>query len=489
MNIKKNNFIILGKDCQFRGKIIENVIKFKKKYIQIIDIKNCKYSCYYLNEISNISCFTTNEKGNKIYVGFENGNIFEYKIIDSHKKKGNIIYPFMYSIQINAESLLNENIFNLNFFINPNNINNNNNQNKNNYETFLLQKIWDNNFSINNPHIPEEIVSLKLNEEHDIIIACTIKNLFYIISTNNKFKLMHIIDYLYEYPKKIKDIVPLSFSGDFLIYSSLNVYLFNINGVPLCELNLLNKENSNISKISCVTACFIYDVILFTGHEDGSIIIWKVKNKNMFDNYNERISYVFNNNNSKSFLSEYNYAYDFYYYDNNNSYNFTDKKNRNEYELKRKFDIVSIIKVNESANSPITFMKISKDMNYMIILDEKMNIYLLSNFDDYNLDCSNSEKRISIKKDKKTACVWCKRVMNNDYFRTTQINSISNYEMNELDLGEINQSVRNNTDDIYNNIQLNNNDNNNNDKSKKGTYLCEECKQKLTHTENYLYNY
>ena len=156
---------------------------------------------------------------------------------------------------------------------------------------------------------------------------------------------------------------------------------------------------------------------------------------------------------------------------------------------KRKFDIVSIIKVNESAKSPITFMKISKDMNYMIILDEKMNIYLLSNFDDYNLDCSNSEKRISIKKDKKTACVWCKRVMNNDYFRTTQINSISNYEMNELDLGEINQSVRNNTDDIYNNIQLNNNDNNNNDKSKKGTYLCEECKQKLTHTENYLYNY
>ena len=485
---KKNNFIILGKDCQFRGKNIENVIKFKKNYIQIIDIKNCKYSCYYLNEISNISCFTTNEKGNKIYVGFENGNIFEYKIIDSHKKKGNIIFPFMYSIQINAESLLNENIFNLNFFINANNINNNDNQNKNNYQAFLLQKISENNFSINNPHIPEEIVSLKLNEEYDIIIACTIKNLLYIISTNNKFKLMHIVDYLYEYPKKIKDIVPLSFSGDFLIYSSLNIYLFNINGVPLCELNLLNKENSSISKINYATACFIYDVTLFTGHEDGSIIIWKVRNKNMFDNYNERISYVFNDNNSKCFLSEYNYAYDFYYYDSNNSYNFTDKKNRNEYELKRKFDVVSLVKVNESAKSPIKFMKISKDMNYMIVLDEKMNIYLLSNFDDYNLDYSNSEKRISIKKDKKTTCVWCKRAINNDYFRTTQIKSISNYEMNELDFDNINQSVRNNTDDIHSNIQLNNN-NNNNDKSKKGTFLCEECKQKLSHTENYLYNY
>ena len=486
---KKNNFIILGKDCQFLGKNIQSVIKFKKKYIQIIDIKKCVYSCYYLNEISNISCFTTNEKGNKIYIGFENGNIFEYKILNIRKKKENIIYPFMYSIQINVESLLNENIFNLILFTKGNNINNDI-QNKNNYETFVLQKISENNFSINNPHIPEEIVLLKLNEDHDIIIACTIKNLFYIISTINKFKLMHIVDYLFEYPKKIKDIIPLSFSGDFLIYSSLNLYLFNINGVPLCELNLLNKENNNIAKISYVTACFIYDVILFTGHEDGTIIIWKVKSKNMFDNYNERISYIYNDNSSKSFLSEYNYAYDFYYYENgNNSYNFTNKKIRNEYELKRKFDNVSLIKVNESAKSPIAFMKMSKDMNYMIVLDENMNIYLLSDFDDYNLDYNNSEKRISLKKDKKNTCVWCKRTINNDYFRTTQIKSISNYDINELNIENINEVNRSNTDDIHNNLELNDNNDINNDKSKKGTFLCEECKQKLSHTENYLYNY
>ena len=46
---RKNNFIILGKDCQFIGKNIKSVIKHNKKYIQIIDIKYCIYSCYYLN--------------------------------------------------------------------------------------------------------------------------------------------------------------------------------------------------------------------------------------------------------------------------------------------------------------------------------------------------------------------------------------------------------------------------------------------------------
>ena len=294
--------------------------------------------------------------------------------------------------------------------------------------------------------------------------------------------------------KKIKDKIPLSFNGDFLVYTSINVYLFNINGVPLCELNLLNKEYNNLSKIKYVTACFIYDVILFTAHEDGSIIIWKVKNKNVLDNFNERISYIYNNNISKSFLSEYNYAYDLYYYENNNLNNLYNKKIRNEYELKRKFDIVSQIKISEKINKSIIFMKLSKDMNYMIVLDEEMNIYMLSNFDDYNIDNICGEKRISLKKKEKNQhkCIWCKNIINNESFRTTKIMSLSNYEINELNI-EINNINRNNTDDPHNSFGINNiniNKNNINEHTEKeGTFLCELCKQKLTHTENYLYNY
>ena len=491
---KESSFLILGKNCQFLGKNIDIVIKFYKKYIQIIDIKNFIYSCYFLNEISNISSLITNEKGNRIYIGFENGSIFEYKIINAPKNNQKILYPFMYLIKTNVESLIKENIFDLNFFYTEGGQNNNDNQNSNNYNTIILQKISENNFSLNNPHFPEEIVTIKLNEEHNLLIASTIKNLIYIISTNTVFKLMHIIDYLYEYPKKIKDIIPLSFNGDFIVYTSLNVYLFNINGVPLCELNLLNKEYNNLSKIKYVTACFIYDVILFTAHDNGYITIWKVKNKNVMDNYNERISYVFNKNITKSFLSEYNYAYDLYYYENNHLIDFSNKKIRNEYELKRKFDIVSQIKINDKLNKPIIFMKMSTDMNYMIILDEEMNIFLLSNFDDY-IDNNTGEKRISIKKKEKKQhiCTWCKNVINNESFRTTKIMSLSNYEINELNIETDYIKMRNNTDEIHNNIEIDNikinNNNINDNKENKGTFLCELCKQKLIHTENYLYNY
>ena len=343
---KKNFLIILGDNNQFLGKNIFNVIKWSKKYIKIIDIKNYLYSCYYINEISNISCLTTDEKGKRIYIGFENGYIIEYKIINNPKTNKNIIYPFMYCIQMNEELLKNENILNLNSFENKEK----QKINLNDYNTIVLEKIIENNFVLNNPHLNEEIYCLKLNEEYNLIIAITITNLIYIISTNNKLKLMHIIDYLYEFPLIIKDIIPLQFNGDFIIYGSFNVYLFNINGVPLCELNLLTKENNNLSKIKYVIACFIFDVTLFTAHEDGNIIIWKVKNKNLFENYKERMSYIFNNNNSKCFLSEYNYNYDLYNYENELNY-FTKKNIINEYELKRKFDIVSQIKINEKKNN------------------------------------------------------------------------------------------------------------------------------------------
>ena len=454
---KKNFLIILGDNNQFLGKNIFNVIKWSKKYIKIIDLKNYLYSSYYINEISNISCLTTDEKGKRIYLGFENGYIIEYKIINNPKTNKNIIYPFMYCIQMNEELLKNENILNLNSFENKEK------QNANDYNTIVLEKIIENNFVLNNPHLNEEIFCLKLNEEHNLLIATTITNLIYIISTNNKLKLMHIIDYLYDFPLIIKDIIPLEFNGDFIIYGSFYVYLFNINGVPLCELNLLTKENNNISKIKNVIACFIYDVILFTAHEDGSIIIWKVKNKNLLDNYKERISYIFNNNNSRCFLSEYNYNYDLYNYENELNY-FSNKKIIDEYELKRKFDIVSQIKINEKKITSIELMKMSKDMNYMTVLDENMSIYMLTNFDDDNFDNINEQKIFK----KKINCIWCKKIISTECFRTTHITSISDYNLDD---------------------SLNDNQNILEDNSKERSYLCEECKQKLTHTENYLYNY
>ena len=91
---------------------------------------------------------------------------------------------------------------------------------------------------------------------------------------------MHIVTYYnkYRFQCKIKDIITFPNNGDFLIYSSITVHLFSINGVPLCELNLLDKVNECIQNITYCKAVFLYDVILFTGHEDFSVIIWKVRN-------------------------------------------------------------------------------------------------------------------------------------------------------------------------------------------------------------------
>ena len=71
--------------------------------------------------------------------------------------------------------------------------------------------------------------------------------------------------------------------------------------------------------------------------------------------------------------------------------------------------------------------------------------------------------------------------------------SLSNYEINELNIETDYIKMRNNTDEIHNNIEIDNikinNNNINDNKESKGTFLCELCKQKLIHTENYLYNY
>ena len=75
---------------------------------------------------------------------------------------------------------------------------------------------------------------------------------------------MHIIPYFskdyYNYQYIFKDIIPLYNNGEFLIYSSISIHLFSINGIPICELNLLEKEYEQISDITYCAAAFIYDV-------------------------------------------------------------------------------------------------------------------------------------------------------------------------------------------------------------------------------------
>ena len=534
---KENKFIILGNGYHFLGKNFDFILSYNNKYLEITNFKHDIYYCYYLNESNNISTLITNDKGNKIYIAFDNGNIFEYKITFKEEesinentninKDSNVIYPFIKANTVDKSMLKFQKYYMYNFI--EENLEKRNTlkrsdtkkpkkkqKNEKQYSPpiIILQKNLENNFSFNNPHIPEKIVKIKLNEEHNVLIALTVSNIIYLISLNNKFKLMHIVTYYnkYRFQCKIKDIITFPNNGDFLIYSSITVHLFSINGVPLCELNLLDKVNESIQNITYCKAVFLYDVILFTGHEDFSVIIWKVRNKNTLENFSERVSYVYNNNKSTSFLNEYYYNYDFDKNDSNYNYNIE------ECELKRKFEIVSQIKMEEDLNInnlSINFMKMSQDMSYMIILDNLKNIYILSNFDDYkeennnnnnvsnnaNLNSNNNTGMFGYFKEKKRIyCIsCCKEIIEDNFYRASRVQSMASVQTDNDDL--INNSISN-EEVLYNNkievendnLQTSNNEKeeskeSKNNSNKENNYICEECKLKLVDTESYLYNY
>ena len=471
---KECQFFILEKKNLFLGEPSNNIIlQYNKRILKVIynNYNDCSYYC--LNEIGNISKVICNQKGSKLYIGFDNGNIIIYKIKLIKKyvisNEQNYIYPFKNYISINKKNNLKRKTTGSFKKIREENNNVNN--------IIIFEKVNINNFINNNPHIPQKIKKLCLDEENNILIALNAYNIVYIISLNNHFKLMHIIPYFsknyYNYNYKIKDILPINNSGEFIIYSSKSVHLFSINGIPICELNLFDKVYDHISNITYCVVVFIYDVILFTGHKNGSIYIWKVKNKNRLENFNERASYIYNNKKSKSFLPEYDYGY---------SFNFN--KNIKDFELQRKFDIIS--KIDKSIDYPIKFMKMNSDMSFIIVIDEKKNIFIVTNNEDESTNINNDNGYLlSINKKKKVFCSCCGKDTDDNYYRAAYITSISNIKEkdNEFEIID-NISLSNDIDDKEEEKKKEDNK-----KSKDLTFVCEECRQKLAHTENYLYNY
>ena len=448
---EEENFFLLNKKYRYL-KNLRLFLNYNSKCIELINIIDKGSYWYFLDEIGDISCLTTNEKGTRLFICFSDGIINEYKIKRKNKKEKIYDSDYIMPLQLSHENFIYKDIFfNESIFKNFN-------ISQDIHETRIyLKKINKNNFTYNNPHIPKKINLISLNEHHNVLIALDESNLFYIISLNNNYKLMHISHFLSNTHYKMKEIISLSWNGDFIIYSSYTIYLFSINGIPLCQLNLFEKMNEIYSRITCCKAVFLYDIILFTAHQDGSIIIWKIINKNITEKFDERISYVFNRKKSKFFLPEYTYGY-------NSKHNRFNESKIREYELQRRFEIVGKLNNREEPRTYFNYMKMSFDLDYMILFDNKKNLYVLTNKDD-----DNSKK--SFHKNKKDRCYNCNKKLLDEGIRPTLImaNTFtgSSFDINSYE------------------ILTNENENNNNaDK-----LICEECKQKLEHTENYLYNY
>ena len=331
--------------------------------------------------------------------------------------------------------------------------------------TLVFQKIISkNNFILNNPHIPSKIRKLSLDEKNNILIALTNTNIIHLISLNNNFKLMNTINYFihFNYNNKMKNIYTFADNGDFIIYSSLSVNLFSINGVPICELNLLGDGKNIIPKISYCVAAFTGDVILFTGHKDGSVIIWKMITLKSKENKDE-------------FLQEYYYNY---------SFNF-DLSNINKYLLRRKFEIIIKVEQNKDMKIPIKFMKLSHDMNYLLIIYENKNIFILNKTAEENNNNNINEKKEidnaltnNENKTKKNFCGICKKELDDNHIIDNDKEENSEIKDNEEEEKKDNNFEIVNKHEVIDKIieEKNKFDNDN---------ICSNCIDVL---EDYLYN-
>ena len=463
---KETKFVFLGKKFLTLGDYNNRIfLNYNKKIIRIIYNKYNVYSLYFLNENANISAIVANSKGTKLYIGFDNGNIIIYKIklyLDEENiiKESDCIYPFIHLKIFNKNKINNKakNKTNSNAKIKKEDIDK--------PPTIVLQKIIsNNNFIFSNPHIPSKIKKLCLDEKNNILIALTNTNIIYLISLNNNFKLMNTINYFvhFNFNYKFKNIYAFADNGDFIIYSSVTVNLFSINGVPLCELNLLNQEKNIIPKITYCIAAFTGDVILFTGHKDGSVIIWKMKTKKSKEN-------------NDIYLKEYNYNY---------SFNF-DINDINKHELRRKFEIVIKVEQSNDMKIPIKYMKISNDLNYLLIINENKNIFILNEDPDENINNINNKKEINDfqiistdneneNKIRKYLCSICK---NEFYEKNINNNNKDNPEIKKKIEKKISFEIVD-KDKLIEKIIL--------EKTEFGDeQICINCKNKL---EDYLYDY
>jgi hypothetical protein len=150
---------------------------------------------------------------------------------------------------------------------------------------------------------------------------------------------------------KILSIKISNQTGDFIIVIPDKIIFFNINGVIISILDISEDIiNGNLSPITiCEIKYLKYiesDIILFTGHLNGNIILWKL---NLDNKESEIGTDVFMDNNKNSNLKIENEEYlDMYRYCYDDNYLLLNKKKN----VKTKLVFLKII-ICDSFENPI----------------------------------------------------------------------------------------------------------------------------------------
>ena len=319
----------------------------------------------------------SNSKDNKVFLGYNTNSIILPKKIDIspsntfnidsflNKTSNNFnqhfpsIY-FLYNLSNDTEKFTDKffahctssqdlKLFSANYSKKKQQPNNNNNNEKNIY-LFLINT---------SKSITSKIRIIEICECFSLLIVITSNNHIFIYDFNS-FTLQKVIyfnNYINnKFNYKIEFISINKYTGDFIVGTQYHLILFNINGVLLARLDLQKYSNENNQRIKKINHCIIRsikttesDIYIFTAHNDGNVLIWKISNNNAF---NHKVNY----------------------YKMNYDYKYKNSINKFDADCNSKFDYVMQIKCT---NKSIELIKLTEDLTKMIcVTDDKSIIYL-----------------------------------------------------------------------------------------------------------------
>ena len=397
---KSSNIVIQDNNTTTK----KNKSKGKKLLKSIFGFKKTKKKQTEENIIDKNSSFNNNIKQNNINnLVFNNSNNIEEiqtKIIIKNNKIFNPQLSMSSSNILNSETILLNNKNNK--FIQYNSVStklnhNSNNKDdiegyyfhsKNNSELKHLSKKHQNNSDNSKKgyvilllnasyHVLSEIYLIDICDSFSFMIVIDKKNKIYLYDFFS-FKLLKYINISNIFTNQIKFSSICPYTGDFIVGSSKNVVLMNINGLFLTQMNNIHSKINSC----CITVIPMTesDLFLFTGHKDGSLIISKLINN--YGNNEDK-----DNKNGEKIIDElYHEAYGNKLETNYRKY--LDKNN-----LSLVFDIV--IKINCSEN-PIRFIKLTEDLTEIICIDNKNKIIYL-NYEKYFINRKENKHKKNLK--------------------------------------------------------------------------------------------
>ena len=387
-------------------KIIENLFNFKRKSSKQLEVDER------FNNVSS-SSFHNNQK-----IGEKNN----LNILSNHNKEENnqvkmvIKNQIIFNPQISMSSsnILNSECILLNNkndkFIQYNSVSSEIHQNSNNKDNVEGYDYYSKNQS-ELKHLSKKSSTNKDNSQKGYIIflsnsSYNILSDIRLIDICDSFSFMIVVDkmnrvYLYDFHSfKLLKYIDISsifknhikfssicqYTGDFILSSSKNVALMNINGVFLSQMtNFQSKINTCFVNVIPMTAS---DLFVFTGHKDGNLIVSKLIN-----NYNTENSLT-NNDNTNNLIQINRFYQEAYNNTINNYEKYLDNNN-----LSLVFDTVIKVKCSEN---PIRFIKLTEDLTEIICIDNKNKLIYLT-YEKYFINRKENKHNKNIK-----TCPMCK---------------------------------------------------------------------------------